>query len=224
MHDVAEDLPECTSAIALAISGAISRSCSRCGTSARSTARTRSILCSMRAAHGSRSPAPPPNNSMPITAATFSAIGKQPARRMRRHRHVILLIGRGRYRIDARRRRTLTVLGDQRGRGDLRHHEPGIQPRPWRQERRRRDSAGSISMAMRRSAMAPISHNASAMTSAAKATGSPWKLPPDSASRRIAADQRIVRPRRSPSISSVEAAWRRISSAAPMTCGWQRRQ
>ena len=36
-----------------------------------------------------------------------------------------------------------------------------------------RDSDGSISMAIRRSAMAPISHSASAMMSAAKATGSP---------------------------------------------------
>ena len=45
----------------------------------------------------------------------------------------------------------------------------------------RRDSAGSTSMAMRRSASEPISQIASAIMSAAKATGSAWKLPPDSA-------------------------------------------
>ena len=45
-----------------------------------------------------------------------------------------------------------------------------------------RDSAGSTSMAMRRSASEPISQIASAIMSAAKATGSAWKLPPESAS------------------------------------------
>ena len=42
------------------------------------------------------------------------------------------------------------------------------------------DSAGSTSIAMRRSANEPISHSARAMMSAAKATGSAWKLPPES--------------------------------------------
>jgi hypothetical protein len=44
------------------------------------------------------------------------------------------------------------------------------------------ESAGSTSMAMRRSASEPISQIAMAMASAAKATGSAWKLPPESAS------------------------------------------
>ncbi len=44
-----------------------------------------------------------------------------------------------------------------------------------------RDSDGSTSMAMRRSASEPISQIARAIMSAAKATGSAWKLPPDSA-------------------------------------------
>ena len=44
------------------------------------------------------------------------------------------------------------------------------------------ESAGSTSMAMRRSASEPISHTAIASMSAANATGSAWKLPPDSAS------------------------------------------
>jgi hypothetical protein len=37
-------------------------------------------------------------------------------------------------------------------------------------------------MAMRRSAIEPISQTARAIMSAAKATGSAWKLPPDRAS------------------------------------------
>src|ERR1700686_4841329 len=45
------------------------------------------------------------------------------------------------------------------------------------------ESAGSISIAMRRSASEPTSHTAIARMSAANATGSAWKLPPDSASR-----------------------------------------
>ena len=44
----------------------------------------------------------------------------------------------------------------------------------------RRDTTVSTSMAMRRSVMAPISAIATASASAASATGSAWKLPPDS--------------------------------------------
>ena len=43
----------------------------------------------------------------------------------------------------------------------------------------RRDTAVSTSMAMRRSVMAPISAMATASASAASATGSAWKLPPE---------------------------------------------
>jgi hypothetical protein len=43
----------------------------------------------------------------------------------------------------------------------------------------RRDTPLSISIAMRRSAMAPTSAMAQAMASAASATGSAWKLPPE---------------------------------------------
>ena len=56
----------------------------------------------------------------------------------------------------------------------------------------RPDSAGSTSMAMRRSASEPISQTASAIMSAAKATGSAWKLPPESAVVVVGEDQRIV--------------------------------
>ena len=58
--------------------------------------------------------------------------------------------------------------------------QPGVQAGLRRQERRQaEDSAGSTSIAMRRWAMAPISQTASAIMSAANATGSAWKLPPD---------------------------------------------
>ena len=43
----------------------------------------------------------------------------------------------------------------------------------------RPESDGSTSIAIRRSDIAPISHSVSAIMSAAKATGSPWKLPPE---------------------------------------------
>ena len=87
----------------------------------------------------------------------------------------------------------------------------------------RPDSAGSTSMAMRRSEIEPISHSARAIMSAANATGSAWKLPPDNASP---VSVRISGLSVTPfaSVSRVAAACRRIPSAAPITCGWQRRQ
>ena len=87
----------------------------------------------------------------------------------------------------------------------------------------RPDSAGSTSIAMRRSASEPISQIASASMSAAKATGSAWKLPPDSASP-VSAKISGLSETPLASVASVVAAWRRMSSTAPMTCGWQRRQ
>ena len=118
---------------------------------------------------------------------------QQPARAVRRHRDVVLLVGRGRDRIDARRIGALLVLRHQRRGRHLRDHEAGVQPglrasgTPAGP-----DSAGSTSMAMRRSASEPISQSASAIMSAAKATGSAWKLPPDSASSVVGEDQRVV--------------------------------
>ncbi len=70
--------------------------------------------------------------------------------------------------------------------------------------------------------MAPISESASAIMSAAKPTGSAWKLPPET-----------MRPSESTSglsvaalasVASVPAAMRSTSIAAPVTCGWQRMQ
>ena len=61
---------------------------------------------------------------------------RQAPRAVRGHRHVVLLVGGGGDRIDACRKRPLLVLRDQRRRRHLRDHEAGIEPRPWRQERR----------------------------------------------------------------------------------------
>ena len=81
---------------------------------------------------------------------------------------------------------------------------------------------GSTSSATRRSAIEPISAHASARMSAAKATGSAWKLPPDSTSPVSREDQRIVGDRvglgdeRAPPAACIR------SRHAPITCGWQR--
>ena len=59
----------------------------------------------------------------------------------------------------------------------------------------RRDTPASISIAMRRSAIAPTSAIASAIASAASATGSAWKLPPETIAPRPAVageDERVV--------------------------------
>ncbi|MNL45384.1 hypothetical protein D3C87_1680260 [compost metagenome] len=87
----------------------------------------------------------------------------------------------------------------------------------------RPEQAGSTSMAMRRSAIEPISQTARAIMSAAKATGSAWKFPPDRASS-VSGKTSGLSETPLASVDSVTAAWRRMSSAAPITCGWQRRQ
>ena len=76
------------------------------------------------------------------------------------------------------------------------------------------DSEGSTSIAMRRSASAPISHSASASLSAANATGSAWKLPPDSASPSSAKTSGLSETAFA-SIASVAAAWRSRSRPPP---------
>jgi hypothetical protein len=76
----------------------------------------------------------------------------------------------------------LLILGDQRRRRYLRHHPPELRPGRGVRKADSLDSAGSNSMAMRRSDSDPISQTAMASMAAANATGSAWKLPPDSAS------------------------------------------
>ena len=84
------------------------------------------------------------------------------------------------------------------------------------------DRFASISSAMRRSDSAPISAIASARLSAANATGSAWKLPPERISP-VCANTSGLSDTAFASISSTSAAWRIWSRHAPITCGWQRR-
>ena len=81
----------------------------------------------------------------------------------------------------------------------------------------------SISAAMRRSDSEPISATAMAIMSAAKATGSAWKFPPDSTAPSSAntsglSDTALA------SMVSVRAALASRSRHAPITCGWQRKE
>ena len=74
---------------------------------------------------------------------------------------------------------------------------------------------------MRRSAIAPISAIATAIASAASATGSAWKLPPEMMLA-VAANTSGLSVTALASRSSTSAAWRSWSRQAPTTCGWQR--
>ena len=84
-------------------------------------------------------------------------------------------------------------------------------------------SAGSTRRATRRWLIAPISATASAIMSAAKPTGSAWKLPPETISP-ASASTRGLSVAALASIPSVRAAMRSTSMAAPVTWGWQRTQ
>ena len=84
-------------------------------------------------------------------------------------------------------------------------------------------NVGSTISATRRCAMAPTSLTASAIMSAAKPTGSAWKFPPETISPAWVRTSGLSVAAFA-SISSVRAAWRSTSIAAPVTCGWQRMQ
>jgi hypothetical protein len=71
----------------------------------------------------------------------------------------------------------------------------------------RPESVLSISKAMRRSDSAPISASARARVSAAKATGSAWKLPPESTSP-VSGKTSGLSVTALASMSRVRAAWR----------------
>ncbi len=58
-------------------------------------------------------------------------------RRRHRHRHDVFLVAVGRNRVDARRVREHLALAGDRRRGDLRHHESGIDAGVVREERRK---------------------------------------------------------------------------------------
>ena len=91
------------------------------------------------------------------------------------HGNVIFFVARGRDRIDGRGMRQHFVLADQRGRGDLRHHESGVQSRARRKKRRQalRSARDSPCRSMRRSEIPASALKAMARKSSAKASGSP---------------------------------------------------
>ena len=74
---------------------------------------------------------------------------------------------------------------------------------------------------MRRSASAPISAIASARLSAAKATGSAWKLPPESTSPSLPKTSGLSETPFASSMSVRATSWI-CWRQAPATCGWQR--
>ena len=80
----------------------------------------------------------------------------------------------------------------------------------------------SVNSAMRRSASEPISASASAMTSAAMATGSAWKLPPESTSPCSAKTRGLSVTRIGLAHQDAGGEPRAWSRQAPMTWGWQR--
>ncbi len=83
------------------------------------------------------------------------------------------------------------------------------------------EKAWLVSFSMRRSEIAPSSARAIASTSAANATGSPWKLPPESTSpvSGKTSGLSVTEFISMPSLRSTSAA---RSRAAPCTCGMQR--
>ena len=138
------------------------------------------------------------SSSMPRMCAVLCDHRLQPARREGRHRDVVFLVGAGRQAVDAGRVGERLVLARQRRRGDVGDHEAAVQARRRRSRNGgRRETSASISIAMRRSAIAPTSAIASAIASAARATGSAWKLPPETSSPRpvpslAGEDERVV--------------------------------
>ncbi len=75
---------------------------------------------------------------------------------------------------------------------------------------------------MRRSEMLATSHSAIASVSAAKATGSAWKLPPDSESS-VSGNNKGLSVTAFASIRSDSVTFLNKSRQAPITCGWQRK-
>ena len=83
------------------------------------------------------------------------------------------------------------------------------------------DMCLSIISEIRRSDSEPISAIARAILSAAMATGSAWKLPPEITSP-SAANTSGLSDTALASTASTSAAWRSWVRQAPITCGWQR--
>ncbi len=103
-------------------------------------------------------------SSMATTAIAVFGHRRQPTGGVGRHRDMVLLVGRRGNRVNARGHRPVLVFRHERGRGDLRDHEPGIQTRiSGSGTRAARKATGSISIAIRRSASEPISQIAMAI-------------------------------------------------------------
>ena len=85
----------------------------------------------------------------------------------------------------------------------------------------RPESMGLTSRSIRRSLMAPSSATAMATISAARATGAPWKFPPESSSPVSAKTMGLSVPALI-SISTDRRAKPSASRTAPCTCGTQR--
>ena len=218
--------PERTSSVAAAMSGAMSRSSSRCGTLARSNAahrfQRRRSTCS---GAWKSQPWQPPAARCRGSCARFSAIGSSRRAAVGGHGDVVLLVRRGRDRnprwpgSPAACSRDISAAAVTCGimKPELR---PGSGVRNAGRPRQRRvDQHGDAPLGQR----ADLGRAPARCMSAANATGSAWKLPPESdcrPRRRSAGCRR----RRWPRSASTRAAWRSISSTAPITCGWQRRQ
>ncbi|MNV57894.1 hypothetical protein D3C71_1502460 [compost metagenome] len=99
--------------------------------------------------------------------------------------------------------------------------KPEFTPPLFTRKAGRPDIRESISSAMRRSDSEPISAMAKARLSAAKATGSAWKLPPERISS-SSANTRGLSETALASHTSTSAAWRIWARQAPITWGWQR--
>ncbi len=108
---------------------------------------------------------------------------------------MIFLIRRGRQAIHAVRVRQRFILAGERRGGDRAIIKPELTPPFFTGNGGNCDICLSIISAMRRSDSAPISAIASARLSAAMATGSAWKLPPEITSphRQRPADYRTPR-------------------------------
>lgn len=104
---------------------------------------------------------------------------------------MIFLIRRGRQAIHAVRVRQRFILAGKRRGGDRAIIKPELTPPFFTVNGGNCDICLSIISVMRRSDSAPISAIASARLSAAMATGSAWKLPPEITSR-LGKDQRII--------------------------------
>ena len=108
----------------------------------------------------------------------------QPPRGVRGHGDVVFLVGPGRHGVDAADGAAIALFSATRAAAVtcaiMKPEFSAAVLRPGRPAVR--SSSGSTSIAVRRSEMLPISATASASVSAANATGSAWKLPPDSTS------------------------------------------